>query len=556
VGVEGTAEAGSGTFTVTVAVSDVTSRLKTVTFPETTGGGAVYPQEGAQTATVSHAYAFTSESTFSGSGAVTVSDRAGNVAGVPLTVTRDVASPTAVLTVAKRSSSVTLTVAWGGEDGTGAGVATYDVQVREDEGGWTDWLTETGQTQEEYVGQYGHRYGFRVRATDQVSNTGDWVEGTSFLAWVTKYYAFNGQRVAMREGDVVYYLHGDHLGSTSVASSDSGVLHSRQGYYPYGEMRYVTGELPTEFGFTGQRNDSYIKLIQMGARWYNPVTGRWISADSIVPEPGNPQALNRYLYVNNNPHRFVDLTGHEGVPWWKRCINGWKNALGIADRDDSNERRALVHQMAVDLHAQTLRPSSISDLESISQLAEFTAGFYEGVPQTEETVRLFVDDIGVSLTGLEGWDNWLDELAGDRSEFYLGSKEIQFGDTGFAQHYQDPYGGNQPHHFWYYVQARAWHTGAFAELNNVAHETFLYRGFPSRSQGRSFQDYLLGERGRQMLIALLNQDISFSEVGGWMRLNLGPTSDPWWYMFVFKPRLPTGTERIIPNGLEYGPIKG
>jgi len=74
---------------------------------------------------VGHAYTFTSESTFSGSRAVTVSDRAGNVAGVPLTVTRDVASPTAVLTVAKRSSSVTLTVAWGGEDGTGAGVATY-----------------------------------------------------------------------------------------------------------------------------------------------------------------------------------------------------------------------------------------------------------------------------------------------------------------------------------------------------------------------------------------------------------------------------------------------
>jgi len=111
------------------------------------------------------------------------------------------------------------------------------------------------------VGQYGHRYGFRVRATDQVCNTGDWVEGTSFLAWVTKYYAFNGQRVAMREGDVVYYLHGDHLGSTSVASSDSGVLHSRQGYTPYGEVRYVTGELPTEFGFTGQRKDTCIGCI-------------------------------------------------------------------------------------------------------------------------------------------------------------------------------------------------------------------------------------------------------------------------------------------------------
>jgi len=313
--------AGSGTFTVTVAVSDVTSRLKTVTFPETTGGGAVYPQEGAQTATVSHAYTFTSGSTFSGSGAVTVSDRAGNVAGVSLTVTRDVVSPTAVLTVAKRSSRVTLTVAWGGEDGTGAGVAAYDVQVREDEGGWTDWLTGTGQTQGEYVGQYGHRYGFRVRATDRVSNTGDWVEGTSFLAWVTKYYAFNGQRVAMREGDVVYYLHGDHLGSTSVASSDSGALHSRQGYYPYGEVRYATGELPTEFGFTGQRNESTIGLYDYHARWYNPSLGRFISADTIVPEPASPSDFNRYAYVRNSPLKYIDPSGH-GPPDWLERVQG------------------------------------------------------------------------------------------------------------------------------------------------------------------------------------------------------------------------------------------
>jgi RHS repeat-associated protein len=131
---------------------------------------------------------------------------------------------------------------------------------------------------------------------------------------VTKYYAFNGQRVAMREGDVVYYLHGDHLGSTSVASSDSGALHSRQGYTPYGEVRYVTGELPTEFGFTGQRKDSYVELIQMGARWYSPKIGRWLSADSIIPDFVNPQSFNRYSYVYNNALKYVDPTGH--IPWW------------------------------------------------------------------------------------------------------------------------------------------------------------------------------------------------------------------------------------------------
>jgi len=42
----------------------------------------------------------------------------------------------------------------------------------------------------------------------------------------------------------------------------------------------------------------------------NADIGRFISADTIIPEPGNPQALNRYSYVLNNPIRYNDPTGH------------------------------------------------------------------------------------------------------------------------------------------------------------------------------------------------------------------------------------------------------
>jgi hypothetical protein len=52
----------------------------------------------------------------------------------------------------------------------------------------------------------------------------------------------------------------------------------------------------------------------MGARWYNPRLGRWISADTIVPDPGDSQSFNRYAYVDNNPLRYVDPNGHDGVP--------------------------------------------------------------------------------------------------------------------------------------------------------------------------------------------------------------------------------------------------
>ncbi len=43
---------------------------------------------------------------------------------------------------------------------------------------------------------------------------------------------------------------------------------------------------------------------------YSPRVGRFLSADTIVPSPGNPQSLNRYAYTLNNPIAYVDPTGH------------------------------------------------------------------------------------------------------------------------------------------------------------------------------------------------------------------------------------------------------
>jgi RHS repeat-associated protein len=65
--------------------------------------------------------------------------------------------------------------------------------------------------------------------------------------------------------------------------------------------------------FTGHKHNDYIKLIYMGARWYLPGVGRFISADTIVPYPTNPQSFNRFSYVRNNPLNFTDPTGHREI---------------------------------------------------------------------------------------------------------------------------------------------------------------------------------------------------------------------------------------------------
>ena len=51
-------------------------------------------------------------------------------------------------------------------------------------------------------------------------------------------------------------------------------------------------------------------MYLMGARWYAPVLGRFLSPDSIVPRPGDPQSLNRFSYASNSPVTRIDPTGH------------------------------------------------------------------------------------------------------------------------------------------------------------------------------------------------------------------------------------------------------
>ena len=54
----------------------------------------------------------------------------------------------------------------------------------------------------------------------------------------------------------------------------------------------------------------YWLLYFYGARWYDPVLGRFTQADSIIPSPGNPMAWDRYAYVMNSPMKYTDPTGH------------------------------------------------------------------------------------------------------------------------------------------------------------------------------------------------------------------------------------------------------
>ncbi len=78
-----------------------------------------------------------------------------------------------------------------------------------------------------------------------------------------------------------------------------------------GEVRYESGASPTEYTYTGQYSyTADFGLMFYNARWYDASLGRFAQADTIIPESQGVQAWDRYAYVNNNPLRYTDPSGH------------------------------------------------------------------------------------------------------------------------------------------------------------------------------------------------------------------------------------------------------
>jgi RHS repeat-associated protein len=111
---------------------------------------------------------------------------------------------------------------------------------------------------------------------------------------------------------VFYYYHPDHLGSSAILTDRTGNRVQHYEYMAFGKSRYQ--EDNTAFSvscrFTGQTFDDETGLYYYNARYYDPELGRFIQPDSVVPYPDNPQTLNRYTYVNNNPLKYTDPSGH------------------------------------------------------------------------------------------------------------------------------------------------------------------------------------------------------------------------------------------------------
>ena len=145
---------------------------------------------------------------------------------------------------------------------------------------------------------------------------------TGSLTTHTHYIKAGGETVAIyksRSNDTqaTRYLHKDHLGSITAITDHTAAVVERLSYDPWGKRRLPNWNealtrivaQTTDRSFTGHRYLDAVGLIHMGGRVYDPDLGRFLSADPFVQTPANPQNLNRYSYVLNNPLSYTDPSG-------------------------------------------------------------------------------------------------------------------------------------------------------------------------------------------------------------------------------------------------------
>jgi RHS repeat-associated protein len=112
----------------------------------------------------------------------------------------------------------------------------------------------------------------------------------------------------------VTYFHNDLAGSPVAATDASGQVLWRESWRPYGE-RLVNAPAASAntVWFTSRRQDPETGLVYMGARFYDPLAGRFVSPDPVGFDEANLHSFNRYAYANNNPYKYVDPDGASPV---------------------------------------------------------------------------------------------------------------------------------------------------------------------------------------------------------------------------------------------------
>jgi RHS repeat-associated protein len=142
----------------------------------------------------------------------------------------------------------------------------------------------------------------------------------------TRYVYGAGLQYEVNDAGAATYYHYDQSGNTAALTNQAGAIIERVVYSPYGTIRYRQSNYDTPFlygGFFGVMTDAN-GLINMRARYYNPLTMRFLNSDPAM------DGLNWYAYAGGNPISNSDPSGlADSTTAWQL---GWEWATGTGPR--------------------------------------------------------------------------------------------------------------------------------------------------------------------------------------------------------------------------------
>jgi RHS repeat-associated protein len=186
-------------------------------------------------------------------------------------------------------------------------------------GGGVTYLYDGQGNRVEKSGTKLYWYGQNGQVLDETDTT-----GTTANAAFSEYIYFAGARIARRDYlNNVYYYFEDQVNSSRViaeipSGSTTATLCYDADFYPYGGEVDFTSTCAQNYKFQGKERDTETNNDYFGARFYSSAYGRFLSPDwssVVAPVPyanlTNPQTLNLYAFVSDNPESFADLDGHD-----------------------------------------------------------------------------------------------------------------------------------------------------------------------------------------------------------------------------------------------------
>ena len=191
-------------------------------------------------------------------------------------------------------------------------------------------------------GTVSYVYDLASHQVAEFNSSGGWNRGEVYAG---------GRHLATYANNTTYFSHPDWLGTERARSSVSGSLCETITSLPFGDGQSTSGSCSdiSPMHFTGKPRDAESNLDYFGARYYGSALGRFLTPDwsarpAVVPYAvlGNPQTLNLYSYVANNPINSTDLDGHCGAPSGLQpgqvgiCVASFirSNTIGLIGRGD------------------------------------------------------------------------------------------------------------------------------------------------------------------------------------------------------------------------------